>query len=244
VNASRAGPFALRRGRAGCASRLATEGISGWWSARLSRGPRKTNLGGLRSYARGSGQKAARRKRARRRRQRYQRRTDRFARTGRTSPRVASSESRSEKRTVKRASPRSRLHRRAPSLPVRGDERLRTRGAVTRKDVRVEEHGAARLRDESDRTSAPTRFRKEERAPRPVAALGTRRSTSARVERFRSAESRSDATFGRDARERPRPGGRHAETRDLARRNLKPPPTRRLRRRASEGAARTSPGIF
>jgi len=133
VNASRVRPFALRRGRAGCASRLATEGISGWWSARLSRGPRKTNLGGLRSHARGSGQKQHPRKRARRRRQRYQRRTERFARAGRTSPRVASSESRSEKRTVKRASPRSRLHRRAPSLPLRGDERLRTRGAVTRK---------------------------------------------------------------------------------------------------------------
>jgi len=172
-----------------------------------------------RSYARGSGQKAAPRKRARRRRQRYQRRTERFARAGRTSPRVASSESRSEKRTVKRASPRSRLHRQGPEPSA---ARRRTSSDARRrhaKDVRVEEHGAARLRNESDRTSAPTRFRKEERAPRPVAALGTRRSTSARVERFRSAESRSDATFGRDARERPK---RHAETRDLARRIPKP----------------------
>jgi len=150
VNASRFRPFVLRRGRAGCVPRLATEGISGWWSARLSRGPRETDLGGLRSYARGSCQKRRPRKRARRRRQRCQRRTVDSLAWGEHPQRVASSESRSEKRSVKRASPRSRLHRRAPSLPVRGGARLRTRDAVTRKTFRVEEHGAARLWNESD----------------------------------------------------------------------------------------------
>lgn len=192
----------------------------------------------------GAAKKQRPRKRARRRRQRYQRRTERFARAGITSPRVASSESRSEKRTVKRASPRSRLHRRAPSLPVRGDERLRTRGAVTRKTFAWRSTEPQGSGTRATARSAPTRFRKEARARRPIAALGTRRSTSARVERFRSAESRSDATFGRDACERPRHGGRPAETRDLARRNLESPPTRQRQKRASEDAARASPGIF
>jgi len=168
-------------------------------------------------------------KRARRRRQRYQRRTDRFARAGKRPLRVGSSESRSEERTVKRAPPRSRCIGRPRAFRCAASNVLGRATLGTRKTfawTSTEPQGSG---SESSRKAA---------------ALGTRRSTSARVERFRSAESRSDATFGRDACERPRPGGRHAETRDLARRIPEPPPTRRLRKRASEDAARASSGIF
>jgi hypothetical protein len=112
----------------------------------------------------------------------------RFASEGRERPRIRTArtpkwEARREARfsPVSSASagpePSGALHRASTSRATGGV------GARKTKDVRVDEHGAARRRDESGCPSAPREMREE-----AVTALGKRRSTGARVERFRSAE--------------------------------------------------------
>lgn len=95
---------------------LAMEGISGRRSARLSRGPRGTDLGGLRVLA--SIVQAIRQASARRRRQGCQRWSIGRTRGRIKAARIASNGHRSEGRVVKRGLPRSHLHRAAPSFSV------------------------------------------------------------------------------------------------------------------------------
>jgi len=97
---------------------LAMEGISGRRSARLSRGPRGTDLGGLRALA--PIVKTIGKQEPRRRRQRCQRWAARSARGRINAARTNRTGHRSEGRAVKRDLPRSHLHRAAPSLSVPG----------------------------------------------------------------------------------------------------------------------------
>jgi len=116
-------------------------------------------------------------------------------------------ERRSGKRAVKRGSPQSRLHRRAPSLPVPCIARLPTGGGrcESAKNER-RSRGRARSRKAPGREWLPERASKRiERcidAEEAVTALGKRRNTGARVT-VSKCRSRSDATFGRDARNAP-----------------------------------------
>jgi len=117
--------------------------------ARLSRGARGAGLGGLRATAWDLPNGPPTR-RARRRRQGCQRRTGSIRSRGKTTPSDA----------IDRA-PKWEARREARLPPVsfasEGPEpegacpaRLRTGGAAREEDVRVVEHGAARLREESD----------------------------------------------------------------------------------------------
>jgi len=92
------------------------EGISGWRSARLSRGPRGTDLGGLRALA--SIASRFDKLESRRRRQGCQRWVDRSTRGRINAARSHRTGHQSEGRAVKRDLPRSHLHRAAPSLSV------------------------------------------------------------------------------------------------------------------------------
>jgi len=100
------------------------------------------------------------------------------------------SERRSGKRAVKRGSPQSRLHRAAPSLPVPDQRVLGLADQHAREDPGVEEHGVARLRNESDPRSGAESASNEKQ----VAALGNDGSTSARVGTVSECRSRSDAS--------------------------------------------------
>jgi hypothetical protein len=136
---------------------------------------------------------------------------------------------------VKRGSPQPRLGSVGPEPPGHGGARLRTSDAAAGKREERRSRGRARSRKapESSATArAHQRAPKGGRAPRTVAALGKRRSTGARVETVSECRSRSDATFGRDDRERLQAP---AETRDLARRNRSRPETRRRRRERAKG---------
>jgi len=68
--------------------------------------------------------------------------------------------------------------------------RLRTGEAVREEDVRVDGHGAARFRDESETRAGAER----PRTSKQLAALGSDESTSARVETVSECRSRSDAS--------------------------------------------------
>jgi len=123
-------------------------------SARLSRGPRGTGLGGLRAtvwelpsgaraYEPGGGDRGVRGGRCRSLRGGRKRHRARIAR----SPKW-------EARREARFSPVS-FASGGPEPPGAFSARLRTRGEAREEDVRVDEHGAARFRDESDpRTNA------------------------------------------------------------------------------------------
>jgi len=117
----------------------------------------------------------------------------------------------SENRVVKRGSPRPRSHRAAPSLPLH-TSRVFGRARWARKETfRAYEHGAARLRDESDLRACAARLR---------AGFGSLRWETAKHEcsswkRFRSAN--VDRTHRRSRRPRELPSD-PADTRDLARR--------------------------
>jgi len=89
---------------------------------------------------------------------------------------------------VKRDSPRPRSHRAAPSFPVPASHVFGRAGRRAKRDVRVDEHGASRLRDES----APSHDRRK--ASPDGRCAGKRRSTSARVGTVSECRSRSDAS--------------------------------------------------
>jgi len=170
--------------------------------ARLSRGARGAGLGGLRAtawdlpdgphaYEQEGGDKGVRGER------------DRFEAEGRQRPRTRSTGRRSGRRAVKRGSPRSRLHRKAPSPKV----------PAPRVSGRAEPHAKTTFAWSSTEPQGSGK-----RATLRGRCAGNRRSTSARVERFRSAE--VDRTHRRSRRpvemcaEK-----RTAGTRDLARTN-------------------------
>jgi len=105
---------------------------------------------------------------------------------------------RSENRVVNRGSPRPRSYRAAPSFPVHVSARPRTGDAGAKTDSRAYEHGAARLRDESDPRRAPKGI-----AWVSVAALGNDEVRVLELERFRSAN--VDRTHRRSRRPRALP---------------------------------------
>jgi len=188
--------------------------------ARLSRGPRGTGLGGLRATAweppnNGPGL------RERRRRQGCQRRTDSTRARGKKTPsRTIDRALKWETRREARFSPVSSAPG-GPEPPGACSARLRTGEAAREEDVRADEHGAARFRDESDPRALAERHRSGFGR-----CAGKRRSTSARVGTVSECRSRSDASPVAT------PVGatkRTSDTRDLARRNRNRP-TRWLRR--------------
>jgi len=139
-----------------CASReTSTDGrCPGRQSARLSRGLRGADLGGLRASAWLSTKREATHP-ARRRRQGHQRRAVWFSRGGRERFLVEQLPGRrSGSCVVKRDSPRPRSHRAAPSFPVHATLVL---GLARRRarDVRANEHGAERLRKEGGSRVVP-----------------------------------------------------------------------------------------
>jgi hypothetical protein len=89
---------------------------------------------------------------------------------------------------VKCDSPRPRSHRAAPSFPVPASRVFGRAGRRAKRDVRVDEHGASRLRDES----APSHDRRK--ASPEGRCAGKQRSTSARVGTVSECRSRSDAS--------------------------------------------------
>jgi hypothetical protein len=136
--------FARISMRAGCAASLATEGTSDRESARLSQGPRGTDLGGLRESAWESATAALRDELGGG--DRGVRSGQRDDAVGKTTPRMQRSLGRrSGYRVVNRDAPRPRSHRmaRATRCPFRAspDER----GGARRKDVSRERARAARL---------------------------------------------------------------------------------------------------
>jgi len=178
--------------------------------ARLSRGPRGTGLGGLRATAwepRNNGPGL----RERRRRQGCQRRTDSTrARGKKTPPHAIDRAPKWEARREARFSPVS-FASGGPEPPGACSARLRTGGGAREEDVREDEHGAARFRDESGpQVNA-------ERLCKGIGhCAGKRRSTSARVGTVSECRSRSDASPVAT------PVGatkRTSDTRDLARKN-------------------------
>jgi len=150
--------------------------------ARLSRGPRGTGLGGLRATAwepRNNGPGL----RERRRRQGCQRRTDSTRARGKKTPsRTIDRAPKWEARREARFSPVSSASG-GPEPPGACCARLRTGEAAREEDVRADEHGAARLRDESDPRTLPQGIARDS-----VAALGSGGARVLELERFRSAE--------------------------------------------------------
>jgi len=136
-----------------------------WRSARLSRGPRGTGLGGLRAtawelpsgahtYEHGGGDRGVRGER------------HRSHAAGRKRPRVAIVRSpKWETRREARFSPVS-FASGGPEPPFARFVSPRTHGAACEEDVRVDEHGAARLRDESDPRAGAERHRASTRSLR------------------------------------------------------------------------------
>jgi hypothetical protein len=133
--------------------------------ARLSRGPRGTGLGGLRATA-WEPRNGGPRLRERRRRQGCQRRTDSTRARGKKTPsRTIDRAPKWETRREARFSPVS-LASGGPEPPGACSARLRTGEAAREEDVRADEHGAARLRNESDPRASAERHRTGKRSLR------------------------------------------------------------------------------
>jgi hypothetical protein len=160
----------------------------------------------------------------RRRRQGCQRRTDSTrARRKKTPSRTIDRAPKWETRREARFSPVS-FASGGPEPPGACSARLRTGGGAREEDVREDEHGAARLRDESDPRAIAERHRTGFGH-----CAGKRRSTSARVGTVSECRNRSDASPVAT------PVGatkRTSDTRDLARRNRHHPTRWRRRQRA------------
>jgi len=194
----------MRRGfvrasvRAGCAWRLTMEGTLDRECARLSRGLRGTGLGGLRITAwdprpkrapraePGGGDKGVRGER------------NRLAHEGRERPRMRATGRRSGKRAVKRGSPRSRLQRAAPSLPL----------PASRVSGRAKQHAKKTFAWSGTEPRGSGTRATLERAPKglardSVAAPGNDGARVLEWERFRSAE--VDRTHRRSRRPRALP---------------------------------------
>jgi len=183
--------------RAGCARQLLEEGISDRGSARLSRGPRGTGLGGLRATAwdkspkathtneHGGGDRDARGKRS-------------VARGGvRRRPRGPSYGCRSGSRAVKRDSPQPQHASGGPELPGAFPARLRTGREARERRLFACASTSRKARDESEPRGGAERPHAD---PRNV-ALGNDEAQVLELECF-GVQKSIGRIAGRDARGR------------------------------------------